>query len=87
MNKQTAGINKLSKAQSLSQSKDYPPFMEPKGSLHCSQRSAIGPDPEPDKSSPLSHRTSLGYILMLFFNLYLSLAIHLFPSGFPNKIS
>jgi hypothetical protein len=30
----------------------FPPFMEPEGSLQCSQESAIGPYPEPDESSP-----------------------------------
>jgi len=29
-----------------------PPFMEPEGSLQCSEEHATGPCPEPDESSP-----------------------------------
>jgi hypothetical protein len=34
-------------------------FMEPKGSLPCSQKPAIGPFPESDQSNPYHHIISL----------------------------
>jgi len=33
-------------------SRDYPPFMEPEGSLLCLQEFAAGPYSKPDESSP-----------------------------------
>jgi hypothetical protein len=62
-------------------------FMEPEGSLQCSQEPATRPYPEPDASSP--------YLLTQFpqnpFYYYLpylrlDLSSSFFPSGFPNKI-
>jgi hypothetical protein len=42
----------VSKADSHSAYQKYPAvFMEPQGSLPCSQKPAIGPYPEPDESS------------------------------------
>jgi hypothetical protein len=38
--------------QSLSQSGNFLPFMEPEGSLPCTQQPATGPYPEPDEFSP-----------------------------------
>jgi hypothetical protein len=64
----------------------FPAFMEPKGSLPCSQQPATGPYPEPDAFSP--HVPTL-------FSLWSTLSSRLrlgFPSGllpgdFPTKIS
>jgi hypothetical protein len=39
--------------------------MESEVSLPCSQQLATGPYPEPDKSNPLSHPTTLRSILIL----------------------
>jgi hypothetical protein len=40
--------------------KKYPAsFMEPEGSLSCSQKPAIGPSPEPDESSSPHRSLSL----------------------------
>jgi len=38
--------------QVVTQSRSFPSFMEPEGSLKCSQETAIGTYPEPDESSP-----------------------------------
>jgi hypothetical protein len=62
-------------------------FMEPKGSLPCSQEPATGPYPEPDWSSP--YRPILCIvrpILILSTHLRLGLRSGLFPSGFSANI-
>jgi len=59
------------------------PFMEPKGSLPCSQEPATGPYREPNESSP--HLPAL-FPYILYFHLRLGLPSGLFPSGFPTKI-
>jgi hypothetical protein len=55
-------------------------FMEPEGSLPCSQEPSTGPYPEPDKSS--SYHPILRSILILSSNLRLGLPSDLFPSDF-----
>jgi hypothetical protein len=52
-------------------------FMEPKGSILCSQQTSSGPYPEPDKSSPYHHilSPSLKSILIVFTNLCFVLLI------------
>jgi hypothetical protein len=39
-------------AKSLSYSRNPPSFMEPQGSLPCSQKPATGPYPEADETNP-----------------------------------
>jgi hypothetical protein len=57
-------------------------FMEPEGSLPCSQAPFTCPYPEPDRSHPISPRS----ILILSTNLLLGLPSGVFPSGFPTNI-
>jgi hypothetical protein len=58
-------------------------FMEPGGSLPCSQE----PYPEPERSSPYHLIPSLlRSILILSTHLRLGLPSRLFPSGFPTNI-
>jgi len=42
----------LRSQQSLRQSTNYLPFIEPESTLPCSQHAATGPYPQPDESSP-----------------------------------
>jgi hypothetical protein len=56
-------------------------FMEPEGSLPCSQESSTGPYPEPGQSHPC-HPIALRPILICFTHLRLGLPSGLFPSGF-----
>jgi hypothetical protein len=51
--------------------------MEPEGSLLCSQQPAIGPYPEPDKSTT-SHPTSPRFVLI--FSLIYAQAFQVVPS-------
>jgi hypothetical protein len=61
-------------------------FMEPEGSLPCSQETSTGLYPEPDQSNPYpSHPLSLRSILILFTHLRLGLPSVLLPSGFPTN--
>jgi hypothetical protein len=60
-------------------------FMEPEGSLPCSQEPSTGPYPEPEQSNP-SHPISLRSILILFIHLHRGLPSGLFPSGFRTNI-
>jgi hypothetical protein len=60
-------------------------FMEPEGSLLCSQEPSTGPCPEPDKSNP-SHYISLRSILILSAHLHLGLPSGLIPFSFPTNI-
>jgi hypothetical protein len=57
-------------------------FMEPEGSLPCSQEPSTAPYPEPDRSHPISLRS----ILILSTHGSLGLPSGLLPFGFPNKI-
>jgi hypothetical protein len=59
--------------------------MEPERSLPHSQQPAICPYPEPDRSSPCSHPTSLRSILTLLSRLRLGLPSGLRFSVFPPK--
>jgi hypothetical protein len=59
-------------------------FMEPEGSLPCSQEPSTGPYPEPDQSSPYHPILSLvRSILMLSTYLHLGLPSGFFPLAFP----
>jgi hypothetical protein len=60
-------------------------FMEPEGSLPCSQEPSTGPYPEPDQSNPY-HPISLRSILIISTHLRLGLPSGLFPSDFPTNI-
>jgi hypothetical protein len=75
----------LRSCQLCSYSRTYQHFMEPGGSLPCSQEPSTGPDPEPDQSNPY-HPISLRSILIFFTHLRLGLPSGLFPSGLPTNI-
>jgi hypothetical protein len=45
-------MENLSKGISFSWSRSFPPFMEPEGSMPCSQEAATVTYPEPDETSP-----------------------------------
>jgi hypothetical protein len=55
-------------------------FMEPEGSLSCSEEPATGPNPEPDESNPHPETLFLSPILILSSHLRLGL-----PSGNLKK--
>jgi hypothetical protein len=63
-------------------------FMEPEGSLLCSQEPSTGPYPKPYRFSLYvpSHPISLRSILILSTHLHLGLLSGLFPSVFPTNI-
>ena len=59
--------------------------MEPEGSLPHSKESAVCHYPEPHRSSPCPHPTSLRSTLIISSHLRVGLSNGLFPSGFPIK--
>jgi hypothetical protein len=61
-------------------------FMEPEGSLPCSQEPSTGPYPKPYRSSPYRPILSLKSILILSTHLSLCLPSSLFLSDFPTNI-
>jgi hypothetical protein len=63
-------------------------FMEPEGSIPCSQEPSTGPNPEPYQCNPNHSIPSylLRTILMLCTHLLLGLPSGLFPSGFPTSV-
>ena len=73
----------LPEKHSGSQSRNFPHFMEPEGSLLLLHVPATSPYVEPDQSNPCPppHLTSWRSILILFSHLRLSLPSGLFPSG------
>jgi hypothetical protein len=77
----------LRSSQFCSYSKTSQHFMEPKGSLPCSQEPSIGPYPEPDQSNPYQPMLlSLRSNFILSNHLHLGLPSGLFPSGFHINI-
>jgi len=71
----------------LRQSRNSPHFMEPEGSLPCSQQLATSPYPEilpPHVPTPYI-LFFWRFILILSFLLRLGLRSSFFPSGFPTK--
>jgi hypothetical protein len=77
----------LRRRQLCSYSRISQHFMEPEGSLPCSQEPSPGPYPEPDRSSPYHPILSLlRSVLLLSTHLRLRLPSGLFPSGFPTNI-
>jgi hypothetical protein len=61
-------------------------FIEPEGSLRCSQQPSTGPCPPPDRSSSIpSHHIPLRYILILSIHLRLRLPSGLFHFWFSHK--
>jgi hypothetical protein len=63
-------------------------FMEPEGSLPCSQEPSTGPYPEPDQSetTPPHHYLPKIYEYFNIIHLRLGLPSGLFPCGFPIYI-
>jgi hypothetical protein len=72
--------------QSRSFSRISQRFMEPEGSIPCSQEPSTAPYREPDQSSPYHPILSLRSILILFTHLHLGLHIGLISSSFPTYI-
>jgi hypothetical protein len=78
-------ITYLRSCQLCSPSRTPQHFIEPEGSMPCSQEPSTGPYPEPYQSNPL-HPISLRSILILSSHLRLGLHSGLFPSGFLTNI-
>jgi hypothetical protein len=74
----------LRSRQLCSYSRSSQNFMEPEGSLPCSQEPSTGPYPQPDGFS--SHHPILRSILVISTHLRLGLPSGLFPSGFSTNI-
>jgi hypothetical protein len=75
----------LTSRQLCSYSRIFQHFMEPEGSLLCSQEPSTDPYPKPDQSSPYLPVLSKIH-LILSFRLHLGLPSGLLPSGFPTEI-
>jgi hypothetical protein len=75
----------LRSCQLCSYSRTSQHFMEPEGSLPCSQEPSTSPYSEPDQSNPY-HPISLRSILRLSTHLRLGLTSGLFPSYIPTTI-
>jgi hypothetical protein len=73
----------LRSCQLCSHSRTSPHFMEPEGSLSCSQEPSTGPYPQPDRSSP--YHPIPTHLSKIHFNIVHPLR-HGFPSGFPTNI-
>jgi hypothetical protein len=69
----------------LSSSRNSPPFMEPGGSLPCSQEPATRPYPETDEYCPHPHPVYIRSILILSSHICLC-SEWIFSSGFPTKM-
>jgi hypothetical protein len=66
--------------------KNFPQhFMEPEGSIPCSQEPSTGPYSEPYQTNS-HHPIFLRSISILSTHLHLGLPSGLFPSGFPTNI-
>jgi hypothetical protein len=77
----------LRSCQLCSYSRTSQYFMEPEGSLPCSQKPSTGPYSGPDESSPYHRNLSLSRsILILSTHLHLGLPSGLIPSGFLKNI-
>jgi hypothetical protein len=86
-NSPTQGAEPFLRSHQLySNSRTSQHFMEPEGSLPCSQEPSTGPYPQPDQSSLYHPILSLRSILILSTHLHLGLPSGLFPSGFPTNI-
>jgi hypothetical protein len=76
----------LTSCHLCSYSRTYQHFMEPEGSLPCSQETSTGPYPEPDQSNSYHPMLFQRPILILSTHLRLGLPSGLFPSGILTNI-